>query len=200
MKNIIVASTLAIALVSLLAAAHDASSSTVRDQVKALKTEIKEERGELKAEHMSQREDRKAMRTEFKKKLWSERVSIARARIGAIRAHITRLEDVANRLQQLAARRESEGMNVSEARAKITSATTSLGTAKTQLEGIIASFPTERTASTTPGTTISAIQKSLSSVVTHIKSARQDLVDAWQMLRTPKTNDGAMATTTATST
>ena len=188
MKRIIIVAALALTLAPLLAQAEATSSvrEGVLDRIRALKPEIKQ--------------DRKQVRIDIKKKIWDERVMFARERIGAIRVHITRLENVANRLQQVATRRESDGVSVSDARAKIASATASLSAAKTQLEGIIAQFPTEKTASTTPKATISAIQQSLSKVVTLIKSAHQDLIDAWQLLRTIQKQEKPTATSTATST
>lgn len=197
MKNIVTITALTLSLIPVLAQAEATSSlkDNVLNRVRALNPEVREVRKENK-------EERKQLRTEIKNKLWNERIGIARARIGAIRAHITRLENVANRLLQVASVRESQGVNVSDARAKIASSTAALADAKTQLESIIASFPTEQTASTTPKATISAIAKSLNSVVTLIKSAHQDLIDAWQILRpqNKQNDDSSEATSTATST
>jgi len=205
MKNIVTITALVLSLVPFLAQA-DATSSVkdnVLNRVRALNPEVRQELKDAKEEvrevRKENREERKQLRNDIKKKLWSERVGIARARIGVIRAHVTRLENVANRLLQVATQRESEGVSVTDARAKIASSTAQLADAKTQLEGIIAQFPTEQTASTTPKATISAIAKSLNSVVTLIKGAHQDLIDAWQILK-PLKMEKENATSTASST
>ncbi len=199
MKKIITVAALAITLIPLIAQA-EATSSSVLDRVRALKPEVKSGFGVMRDGKTLKeiKTERKEVRIEIKKKLWNERVALARARIGAIRAHITRFEKVAERLQQVAGIRESEGMNVTDARAKIASATASLATAKTQLETVISNFPTEKNASSTPGKIVSSIQQSLTAVVTLIKSAHQDLVDAWQILKPMKTLESAPSTASST--
>lgn len=200
MKNIITATVLAITLIPLFAQAQTATS--VLDRVRALKPEVKPGFGVMQDGKTLKeiQTERKQVRTEIKKKIWNERVAFARTRIGVIRAHISRLEKVAERLQQVAGIRESAGVNVTEARAEIASATASLASAKTLLETVIANFPTEKNASTTPGATVSSIQKSLTEVAALIKSAHQDLVDAWQILKPAKLPATEEATSTASST
>ena len=202
MKNITLAIVLALALIPSLVAAEATSSDRkpILDRVRDLKPEIKPGFGVMRDGKTLKeiKTERKEVRIEIKKKLWNERVALARARIGAIRAHITRFEKVAERLQQVAGIRESEGMNVTDARAKIASATASLATAKTQLETVISNFPTEKNASSTPGKIVSSIQQSLTAVVTLIKSAHQDLVDAWQILKPMKTLESAPSTASST--
>jgi len=185
MKKIIILSLLTIIINPIIT--HAEATSSMRDnvlnRVRALKPEAREGIKEDQEENRTRIEDRKQLRTDIKKKLWSERIGIARARIGTIRGHITRLENVANRILQVVAIRENQGMDVSEARTYITQATTSLAEAKKQLENIIAQFPTEKTASTTPGTILSTIAHSLTSVVTLVKSAHEDLRSAWELLK-----------------
>lgn len=204
MKNITLATILALALIPSLVAAEATSSDRkpILDRVRDLKPEIKPGFGVMQDGKTLKeiQAERKGARVEIKKKLWNERIAFARTRIGVIRAHISRLEKVAERLQQVAGIRESAGVNVSNARAKIASATASLATAKTQLETVITNFPTEKNASTTPGATVSSIQKSLTEVVALIKSAHQDLVDAWQILKPVKAPVTEEATSTASST
>lgn len=191
MKKLIVLTLLTVLLapISTYAEATSSIRGTVIDRVRSLKPELREnddndkndkEEGE---EIQSRIEERKQLRLDIKKKAWNERIGIARERIGTIRGHITRLETVANRILQVAAVREGQGVDVSEVRSLVTKATNSLAEAKTQLESIITQFPTEKNASTTPGATISTIAHSLTDVVTLIKSAHEDLRNAWETLK-----------------